>query len=398
MARRDVLVIGGGISGACFAFHAARAGRGVLVVEREQRPGGCLRSERTASGFWYELGAHTCYNSYGALLEVLEGCGLLDRLLPRGKSVLRFLDGERVVPGANLGLLLRLFRKGELLRAVPRWLGASQEGESVRSYYSRLVGARNYERVLGPMFSAVPSQTADDFPADMLFKKRERRRDVVRSFTLPGGLGTAVGAMLDRSGVEVSTGRAVTALSRANGGFEVALDDGSREEAEIVALALPPGAAAELLRGVAPGLAARVAGVREVRVDSLGFAVQSDRVSLPYATFFIPLEDEFHSIVTRDVVADPERRGFTLHFRPGLSREERLERAEAVVGVRSADMEDLAERRATLPSPVVGHREVVAAIDRGLAGGRLALTGNWFGGLSIEDCALRSRSEWERVR
>ena len=37
------------------------------------------------------------------------------------------------------------------------------------------------------MLSAVPSQSADEFPADMLFKKRSRRKDVMRSFTLKGG-------------------------------------------------------------------------------------------------------------------------------------------------------------------------------------------------------------------
>ena len=95
----DLLVVGAGISGACLAFHAARAGRRVRVVEKAEHAGGCLASERTPSGFWYELAAHTCYNSYGALLELLEGCGRLDELVPRGKSVLRFLDGERVVPG-----------------------------------------------------------------------------------------------------------------------------------------------------------------------------------------------------------------------------------------------------------------------------------------------------------
>ncbi|MHC4225768.1 MAG: FAD-dependent oxidoreductase, partial [Planctomycetota bacterium] len=63
MTRHDVLVIGGGISGASFAYHAARNGRGVLVVERDAEPGGCLHSKRYPSGFWYELGAHTCYNS-----------------------------------------------------------------------------------------------------------------------------------------------------------------------------------------------------------------------------------------------------------------------------------------------------------------------------------------------
>ena len=40
---------------------------------------------------------------------------------------------------------------------------------------------------------------------------------------------------------------------------------------------------------------------------------------------------------------------------------------------------------------------VVAAIGRLSAGKRLCVLGNWFAGLSIEDCVDRSRREWERV-
>ena len=66
MTDHDAVVIGGGISGASFAFHAAQAGCRVLVVERDLEPGGCLHSVRAPTGFWFELGAHTCYSSYGA--------------------------------------------------------------------------------------------------------------------------------------------------------------------------------------------------------------------------------------------------------------------------------------------------------------------------------------------
>jgi oxygen-dependent protoporphyrinogen oxidase len=40
---------------------------------------------------------------------------------------------------------------------------------------------------------------------------------------------------------------------------------------------------------------------------------------------------------------------------------------------------------------------VVADIDRCLSGGRLAVTGNYFAGLAIEDCTIRSAEEWKRV-
>ena len=50
-----------------------------------------------------------------------------------------------------------------------------------------------------------------------------------------------------------------------------------------------------------------------------------------------------------------------------------------------------------MPAPALGHAEIVRDVDAALAGGRLAVTGNYFAGLAIEDCVLRSRAEWERI-
>lgn len=398
MATHDAIVIGGGVSGATLAWQAARAGRKVLWAEKSERLGGCLRTVRTPEGFWFELGAHTCYNSYGALLEVLEGLGLAGELQARGKPYMRFLDGDALVPGANMGALFRLFDKWELLRSLPRLLGARQEGETVYSHYSRLVGRGNYGRVLGPILSAVPSQNADAFPADMLFKKRPRRKDVMRSFTLKRGLvsiAEAVGAM---TGVEVRLAAEAVRLRQAGGDFRVELSSGEALEAPVVGLAVTPAAAASLLREVAPEAAGLAARVREAVVETLGFAVPAGKVShLPPATFLIPLDDLFHSVVTRDPVPDPAWRGFAFHFRPGLRPEDRLARAAAVLGLSPDDLTSVTERRTVLPSPVLGHQRLVAELDRALAGSRVALTGNWFAGLSLEDCAQRSRAEWARV-
>ncbi len=394
---QDLVIIGGGISGASLAFHAARAGAKVLVLERESEAGGCLATQRTAQGFWYELGAHTCYNSYGAVLELLEGCGLMGELQARGKPVLRFLEEGRVLPGKNLGLLISQFGKLELLASIPHWFGGSQTGETVRSYYSRFVGTKNYARVLGPMLSAVPSQSADDFPADMLFKKRTRREDVLRSFTLPRGLQTAVERALARPNVTVRLNAPAQAVERSSRGFVVVLESGERIEAAKLALAVPPGACAKLLSAVAPELAALVGKLKEVKLDTLGFAVRAERVKLPTATFLIPLADSFFSIVTRDVVPDPEWRGFAMHFRPGSTREARVKRACEVLELEASDLTSIRERHVRLPSPVLGHADVIRELDRGLANQLLALTGNWFGGLSIEDCVLRSRAEWQRL-
>jgi UDP-galactopyranose mutase len=399
MSTHDVVVIGGGIAGLSFAHEAARAGRSVLVLEAQPRLGGCLATHRTGSGYWLELGAHTCYNSYVGLTEVLDACGLRTRVVQRAKTHLRFLDGDRLVPGSNLSVLMRLFSWPELARGLPRAFGAKKDGETVYSFYSRIVGRKNYGSVLGPMLSAVPSQSADAFPAGMLFKARAtRRKDYPRSFTVEGGLQAVAEAVARQPRIEVRTGEPVARVEASGGGYAVVAEGGERHEAALVAAAVTPGAAARLLRGVEPELAGQVARVKESTVETLGFAVRAEKVaSWPQSTFLIPRGDAFHSVVTRDSVPDATWRGFAFHFKAGLDRDAKLARAAKLLRLAPADLEDVAEQRSVLPSPVLGHEEVVREVDRLLAGKRLAVTGNWFAGLSIEDCVDRSRQEWARL-
>lgn len=61
------------------------------------------------------------------------------------------------------------------------------------------------------------------------------------------------------------------------------------------------------------------------------------------------------------------------------------------------DLSEVTEAKTVMPSPVLGHDQVVKELDRLLAGGKLALLGNYFGGLAIEDCVLRSKEEFARA-
>jgi UDP-galactopyranose mutase len=401
MESRDVVVVGGGISGLAFAWHAARAGRKVLVLEAGERAGGCLDSRRTASGYWYELGAHTCYNSYAGLLEIIEGVGLRDRITPRGKARKRFAflrEGALDMLGP-ISVLWRLDKR-ELLRNAPRGLFAPKEGATTAGWYGGVVGKRNYSRILAPFLSAVPSQGVDAFPvagAGSLFKKRERRKDVVKSFTLDGGLGAVIEAVAAQPGIEVVRGAVVREVRRSVTGFEARLVDGRSFEAPTLSVAVPPAMASALLRADFPELSAELARVKMAATDSMGVVVRRDRLKLPEMAFLVPADDIFWSAVTRDPVPDPERRAFAFHFKTGKTDQEKRTRISQILGVPPSDFEEVTQRMTLLPSPVLGHDRVVAELDRMLAGQRLALTGNYFEGLAIEDCVLRSRSEWTRV-
>ena len=399
--QHDVVVIGAGISGLSLAWKAAQQGRRVLVLEREGRLGGCLHSERTEDGFWFELGAHTTYNSYGAFLDVVVGGGVAGRIVERGPARARFgllRDGQyRWLSPPRVLLELSWL---EAAIHAPLGLLLPRKGQTVYSYYSRVLGRGNYDRVLGPFLGAVPSQRADGFPLEgpgSLFKKRPRRPEFVRSFGFDGGLQVVCEAAARAPGVTVETGVTVRALTHRGGGFAVETADGRTFEAPLAALAVPADGAAALLRDEFPELAAQVSRVKTVVVDSVGVVVPRAKAWMPECAFLVPVDDTFHSCVTRDPFPDARYRGFAFHFRPGQTRAERLQRLCQVLRVEERDLVHLAEQRVSLPSPALGHGDVVAEIDRCLAGTRLAVTGNYFEGLAIEDCVLRSNAEWRRV-
>ncbi len=401
MASPDVIVVGGGISGLALAWKAARSGRQVRVLERELRVGGCIHTHRRPDGYWFEMGAHTTYNSYGAFLDVAIGAGVAGKVVERGPARARFgllRNGEiRFLTPPKVLLQLNWL---EAAVHLPAGLFLKKEGETVYSYYSRLIGRRNYDRVLSAFFSAVPSQKADGFPvegAGSLFKKRPRRQEFPRSFGIDGGLQTVCDAAAAVPGVTVEAGVTAARVARRGNGYAVHTADGRVLEAPLVAVAAPADQAAQLLRDDFHELASAISRVKTVSVESLGVVLPRAKCWMPECAFVVPVDDLFFSAVTRDPFPDPERRAFAFHFQPGVAREEKLRRVAEVLRVPREDLGEPVEQRLTLPSPALGHSEIVRDVDACLAGSKLAVTGNYFAGLAIEDCVLRSNAEWARI-
>jgi protoporphyrinogen/coproporphyrinogen III oxidase len=283
---------------------------------------------------------------------------------------------------------------------LPLGILSSKEGQSVGSYYSRLVGPGNYSRVLASFFAAVPSQKADGLPVagpGSLFKKRTRKEEFPRSYGFHGGLQTVADAAARFAGIQVRTGVEAMRVEADGSGFRVTDTRGETYQAAVAAVAASADQAARMLADSFPALAREICRVRTVEVESAGTVLPRERCWMPECAFVVPVDDVFFSCVTRDPFPDPERRAFAFHFRPGLSLEERREKMRDVLRVPPDAEGEIAEWRHVLPSPAVGHGAIVAAIDRELAGKRLALSGNYFGGLAIEDCVLRSNAEWDRV-
>ena len=398
----DVVVIGSGISGLAFAWKAARAGRRVLVLERRERVGGCFYSYRAADGFWFEMGAHTVYNSYSSLLDIVSEAGITDRLVQRGPARIHFgLLHDENITWLTPPRILQKLNWFEAAFHAPFGFIRRKNGRTVRQYYSGLLGAGNYQRLFAPFFSAVPSQPADDFPVKgpgSLFKTRLRCKEFPRSFGFTGGLETVCDAIIAHPGIEIRTGASVTELKSDGGIWLIRLEGEEELTAPLVAVATPPDRAAAIVRNVHPELAAVLDRIQTVRVESLGARVARDCCALRQCAFIVPSADVFYSAVTRDPFPDLSSRGFAFHFRSGITRERKIRSVCRTLGVSPENIDNIAENEVTLPSPRINHAAITAEIKKLLNRRDMALTGNYFGGLAIEDCIARSFEEWRRVQ
>jgi oxygen-dependent protoporphyrinogen oxidase len=401
MSEYDVIVIGAGISGLSFAHYCGREGLKTLVLEKDDRVGGTLHSHRfqEADGFWLELGAHTCYNSYGNLLGLIENCNILSRLIPREKVSFKMLvDGSiKSIPSQ-----LNFF---ELLFSGPRLFTLKQAGQSIESYYSKIVGRKNYAQVIGPAMTAVISHEADNFPADMLFKKRPRRKDILKNFTLTGGLQTIPDTVSSQSNIKVLTKKEVRAIASSDGRFQIKVGSGTGAADEVIyetdklVLSTPPAVAAKLLQESFPLVSEKLSRIKVESLESVGTVIGKEKVSIPPLAGLIPKSDSFYSVVVRDTVRDDKYRGFTFHFKPRLlNREGKLKRMAEVLGIEQGQLGPVVERESFVPALKTGHAELAGEIQKAISGTRLFITGNYFDGMAIEDCVTRSLSEFSRLK
>ncbi|WP_041463724.1 protoporphyrinogen/coproporphyrinogen oxidase [Pelodictyon luteolum] len=396
MMEHDVVIVGGGISGLSMAFYCAEAGMRPLLLEQNAEAGGSFASPRYEIGrktFWLEMGAHTCYSSYQNLLGIVEACGMMGDIIPRAKVPFSlFIDGK-------VKSLVSSLHIGELLLSAPNIFKLKKEDQSVRSYYEKIVGKRNYDEVIRHFFNAVPSQPTDDFPADMMFKSRPKRKDVLKNYTFRDGLQSVARSIAGRKGITVATDSEVTLVRHEGGNYRVTTAGGEEYAAARLVLATPSAVSSKLLEGMEPELSRHLSVLKAAEVDSIGVIVRKDVVALKPVAALISPNDVFYSVVSRDTVPDDHFRGFSFHFRPGLPEKQKKTRIMEVLGIPMAKMEHINVKTNTVPSLRLGHRQWLEKTDALLKAKKgLGLSGNYFGGMAIEDCVSRSKSEFERMR
>ena len=392
----DIVIIGSGISGLSLAWYCSQKGLKTRIIEKANHFGGAFHSHDFESGgetpFWLELGAHTFYNSYGNLIKILEESSLITQIIPRAKVPFRVLeDGKIKSITSKLNFL-------ELAYSMPKLFFAKKTDCTVEEYYKKIVGVNNYNRLFTHFFSAVPSQKADEFPADMLFKKKPRNKEIIRSYTFKLGAQMVIDKLTVAKGVEATHDDGVTKIKSSNKDFEITTEKGEKVRSKYLAITTPVNIASQLLETYDPEISESLSKIETRRAESQGVIVHKDNVPVAGFAGLVPLERGFFSVVSRDTVPHPKYRGFTFHFEAGrFSLREKMERITKTLGIQEEQILQTIHKVNILPSPKSGHHQLISKIDRKLLGTNLILTGNYFAGMAIEDCVTRTRSEFQRV-
>ncbi|MBK1695061.1 amine oxidase [Chromatium weissei] len=390
----DHIVIGAGISGLGAAHFSARRGLSTLVLEASDRIGGCLNSPHfdALGGFWVEAGGHTCFNSYGNLLTILDDLGLTAQAQAKVKvGYSLWKNGKR----RSIVSALHIF---EALRAMPRLFTAPKDGRSVADYYGSVLGQRNYQDLLRHAFAAVICQPADDYPTEALFRRKPRRKEMMKAFTFAEGLATIAEAIAAQNAITVRTSQRITAIARDGDGFRVEMENGDPLRCSHLTLAVPPDVAASLLPAGFETAQMLIKNIGMAEIETLVLVFRAEDVPLKPLAGLIAVDDAFYSAVSRDFLPNERYRGFAFHFRPGVLCEEgQIEHACAVLGISPKRIVGQTHIHNRLPALRTGHMALVQQLDSALAGTRLGMTGNWFFGVSIEDALTRSQAEITRL-
>lgn len=391
----DCIVIGAGISGVSFAHYLSRnKSQKVLVLEKKEKPGGCIHTATSLpnNALWRELGAHTCYNSYTTLLDMAIESKAEIRPLAKFSYMMYTADGVKNISSQISKISL-------LLNGI-KLLFSNKAGKTVKEYFSPIVGTSNYNRVFAKAFRAVISQDADEYPAEIFLKKRkEKNKEYPRRFTFQNGIGSLLDTLVQYNKMSLSVANEVIGVSsqereKDTDIYKITTLEGNIYYSHNIAFATDPLTASQLLKDIEPAIATELYSIPIFHSESLNIIVADSKIDLPKVAGIIPTTDDFLSVVSKDVSGGDRLRSFTFHFEKGeKSKDEKMELICKVLSIRPNDILEITSTNHKLPSLRKEQLGLTDRIDAKRENDSAYILGNYFYGLSLEDCVSRAKNE-----
>jgi oxygen-dependent protoporphyrinogen oxidase len=445
-SRREVIVIGAGISGLVTAWQLQKAGIDVAVLEAEDAVGGCMRSERR-DGFILEKGPFNVLVRDEPFKTLLDECA--EEAAPIKASpeanrryLLRrgALEEVPMGPGGLVGTkLLSRRAKLRMLRGMLLSARSPAPDPTIAEVATRRLGAEVAETFISSIVAGVFGGDSrklslracfprawrfdQDCRSPLLYEMavmRRKRKAAKRDpecnrykglISFDGGLQTLPDALAGRLGPRLRTGSRVEAIERDGGGYRLRLQSKDGPETmscRRVVLATPKSSAADLLRPLVPEAAAELDGIESASLVVLNLGYRRQDVAHPMVGYgFLVPSNEPNMPVMGGLWADSafphhadsDRRVIRV-FMGGPRDPSAADRPDSellataddslrdLLGIRADPvLVDVCRWPASIPQYRPGHTERIdrlSLIVNEVPG--LHLVGNYARGVSINDC------------
>lgn len=450
----EVIVVGAGLSGLTTAFHLARRGRQVAVIEAAQRPGGVIGSQRR-EGVLYELGPNSGLDTTPLIDELLGAAGIRDERLDASAAAARryILRGGALVtmptsPGAFLGTRLFSWRAKLALLREPFVAPAPADAEeTVADFVRRRLGSEFLDYAIEPFVAGIYAGDPETLSVPAAFPRlaaleqkygslirgqimgaRERRRSAEKaknmavSFSFRDGMQTLTDALA--RALPIECGVHVAAVRRDAGGFALECERGSagskqcfERRARAVVIAVPAHAAARIVAPLDDDAARALTAIDYPPVAVVASAYRRSDVVHPLDGFGFLAPKKEHPPILGSLFSStmfahraPEGTVLLTTFVGGRRNPERALAAEGeiaaavhaalarYVGAAAPLWSVVTRWPQAIPQYTLGHRERIAAVERAEAAAPgLYFCANWRGGVSVGDCIKSGHAMAERI-
>jgi protoporphyrinogen/coproporphyrinogen III oxidase len=255
MEERDVVIIGGGLTGLVTAFWLRKKGIDALIIEKDNKPGGVIRTLRE-QGFVYETGPNTGVLSHPEVAMLFDELGTKCKLEPADISAKKRLiwknDRWHPLPsGLMEAIKTPLFSNADKSRILlePFRKRGKDPFESLESMVKRRLGQSFLDYAIDPFISGIyagdPSylvpryalpklyaleQKYGSFIRGALMKKLEKKDEMEKKatrevFSVEGGLDNLTGALESEIGTpNIRTGVSGSVVTPFNNGYLICGD------------------------------------------------------------------------------------------------------------------------------------------------------------------------------
>jgi len=452
----SAIVIGGGISGLATAWWLHRASINVTVLEREEKLGGTMRTDRHR-GWLVETGPNSALETTPLFKTLFADIGLDDEVVYANevgdnRYILRdgTLHALPMKPGAFLKS--KLWSTGGKLRLLKEpFVGRADREETIAEFVERRLGREFLDYAINPFVAGVYAGNPEQLSVRAAFPKlyaleekygglikgqirgrRERQaraeksKDRARMFTFRSGMQVFPETLGHALGKRVMTNAKIQRIEKVKKGratrFVVTGSKGKRKlrlEADAVVSAIPSYATAALIAPHDRPLADSLRNIYYPPVVEvfLGFRSSDINRQLDGFGFLVPVKEKRNilgTIWSSSLFPGRAPQGnVALTTFVGGSRQPELtgesddrlislvtKELSSIMGVSGRPAySQIARWQRAIPQYNLGHLSVVQRMERfEQEHPGIFISGNFRGGISVGDCVIRSEVVANRVQ